>query len=143
MTFGEICGYLVKFGDRISEIQKSEWQHWLWRDVARKLKLGCYTPTNYELREIAAVEFTLKMSFQKLKSEMSLFIVLLMEFSMRKSLFCSTMLTSRQILVIRFGSMYDEFSLDPLSSDECLADFRVEKDDIPRLAEASHSFLIH
>ena len=31
---------------------------------------------------------------------------------------------------------YDEFSLDPLSSDECLADFRVEKDDIPRLAEA-------
>ena len=31
---------------------------------------------------------------------------------------------------------YDEFSLDPLSSDEFLADFRVEKDDIPRLAEA-------
>ena len=31
---------------------------------------------------------------------------------------------------------YDEFSLDSLSSDECLADFRVEKDDIPRLAEA-------
>ena len=30
----------------------------------------------------------------------------------------------------------DEFSLDPLSSDECLADFRVEKDDILRLAEA-------
>ena len=27
MTFGEICGHLVKFGDRISEIQQSEWQH--------------------------------------------------------------------------------------------------------------------
>ena len=35
---------------------------------------------------------------------------------------------------------YDEFSLDPLSSDECLADFRVEKDDIPRLAEAPRLF---
>ena len=31
---------------------------------------------------------------------------------------------------------YDEFSLYPLSSDEFFADFRVEKDDIPRLAEA-------
>ena len=30
---------------------------------------------------------------------------------------------------------YDEFSLDSLSSDECLADFRVEKDDIPRRFE--------
>ena len=31
--------------------------------VARKLKLSCYT-TNYVLREIAADEFTLKMSFR-------------------------------------------------------------------------------
>ena len=31
---------------------------------------------------------------------------------------------------------YDEFSLDPLTSDECLADLRVEIEGIPRLAEA-------
>ena len=41
----------------------------LWRVVARKLKLSCYT-TNYVLREIAAVEFTLKMSFQKVRDEL-------------------------------------------------------------------------
>ena len=52
---------------------------------------------------------------------------------MRKSLFCSTMLTSRQILFIRIGSTTK--ALDSLSSDECLADFRVEKDDIPRRFE--------
>ena len=40
----------------------------LWRVVARKLKLSCYT--NYVLREIAAVEFTLKMSFQKVRDEL-------------------------------------------------------------------------
>ena len=40
----------------------------LWRVVARKLKLSCYT-TNYVLREIAAVEFTLKMSFQKVRDD--------------------------------------------------------------------------
>ena len=37
--------------------------------VARKLKLSCYT-TNYVLREIAAVEFTLKMSFQKVRDKL-------------------------------------------------------------------------
>ena len=42
----------------------------LWRVVARKLKLSCYT-TNYVLREIAAVEFTLKMSFQKVRDELT------------------------------------------------------------------------
>ena len=41
----------------------------LWRVVARKLKLSCYT-TNYVLREIAAVELTLKMSFQKVRDEL-------------------------------------------------------------------------
>ena len=54
---------------------------------------------------------------------------------MRKSFFCSTLLTSRQILFIRFGGTTN-FLLDPLSSDEFHADFRVEKDDIPGLAEA-------
>ena len=37
--------------------------------LARKLKLSFYT-TNYVLREIAAVEFTLKMSFQKVRDEL-------------------------------------------------------------------------
>ena len=37
--------------------------------VARKLKLSCYT-TNYVLRGIAAVEFTLKMSFQKVRDDL-------------------------------------------------------------------------
>ena len=37
--------------------------------MARKLKLSCYT-TNYVLRGIAAVEFTLKMSFQKVRDEL-------------------------------------------------------------------------
>ena len=41
----------------------------LWRVVARKLKLSCYT-TNCILRGIAAVEFTLKMSFQKVRDEL-------------------------------------------------------------------------
>ena len=39
------------------------------RVVARKLKLSCYT-TNYVLLEITAVEFTLKMSFQKVRDEL-------------------------------------------------------------------------
>ena len=42
----------------------------LWRVVAQKLKLNCYT-TKYVLREIAAVEFTLKMSFQKVRDELT------------------------------------------------------------------------
>ena len=71
----------------------------LWRVVAQKLKLSCYT-TNYEKLQQSN---SLWRCLSK-KSEMSLFIVLLMEFSMRKSLFCSTMLTSRQILFIRIGS---------------------------------------
>ena len=37
--------------------------------MARKLKLSCYT-TNYVLREIDAVEFTLKMSLQKVRDEL-------------------------------------------------------------------------
>ena len=37
--------------------------------LARKLKLSFYT-TNYVLREIAAVEFTLKMTFQKVRDEL-------------------------------------------------------------------------
>ena len=41
----------------------------LWRVVARKLKLSCYT-TNYVLLEIAAVQFTLKMSLQKVRDEL-------------------------------------------------------------------------
>ena len=104
----------------------------LWRVVARKLKLSCYT-TNYVLREIAAVEFTLKMSFQKVRDEL---------------IYCfADGILDEEEFVLLYDAYestnsiypyweYDEFSLDPLSSDECLADFRVEKDDIPRLAEA-------
>ena len=105
----------------------------LWRVVARKLKLSCYT-TKYALREIAAIEFTLKMSLQKVRDEVTYcladgildeeeFFLLYDAYKSTNSLFYS------------FWE-YDEFSLDPLSSDEFLADFRVEKDDIPRLAEA-------
>ena len=42
----------------------------LWRVVARKLKLSYYT-TNYALREIAAVKFSLKMSFRKVRDELT------------------------------------------------------------------------
>ena len=108
----------------------------LWRVVVRKLKLSCYT-TNYVLREIAAVEFTLKMSFQKVRDEL---------------IYCFTDgIIDEEDFVLLYDAYkstnsiyqfweYDEFSLDPLSSDECLADFRVEKDDIPRLAEAPRLF---
>ena len=73
----------------------------MWRVVARKLKLSCYT-TNYALREIAAVEFTLKMSFQKVRDELTYCFA--DEILDEEDFFCSTMLTSRQILFIRFGS---------------------------------------
>ena len=100
--------------------------------MARKLKLSCYT-TNYVLREIAAVEFTLKMSFQKVRDELTYC--------------CADGILHEEEFVLLYDAYkstnsiysfweYDEFSLDPLSSDEFLADFRVEKDDIPRLAEA-------
>ena len=99
--------------------------------MVRKLKLSCYT-TNYVLREIAAVEFTLKMSFQKVRDELIYcfadgvldeeeFVLLYDAYKSTNSIY-------------RYWE-YDEFSLDSLSSDECLADFRVEKDDIPRRFE--------
>ena len=104
----------------------------LWRVVARKVKLSCCT-TNYVLREIAAVEFTLKLSFQKVRDELTYC--------------CGDGILHEEEFVLLYDAYksansiysfweYDEFSLDPLSSDEFLADFRVEKDDIPRLAEA-------
>ena len=66
--------------------------------LARKLKLSFYT-TNYVLREIAAVEFTLKMSFQKVRDEL---IYCFADGILDEEEFvCSTMLTSRQILFIR------------------------------------------
>ena len=104
----------------------------MWRVVARKLKLSCYT-TNYALREVAAVEFTLKMSFQIVRDELTY-------------CFADGILDEEEFFLLNDACKstnsiysfwkYDEFSLDPLSSDEFLADFRVEKDDIPRLAEA-------
>ena len=66
---------------------------------------------------------------------MSLLIVLMMEFSMKKSFFLLYDAYKSTNSIYSFWE-YDEFSLDPLSSDEFLADFRVEKDGIPRLAEA-------
>ena len=100
--------------------------------MARKLKLKCDT-TNYVLREIAAVEFNLKMSFQKVRDELIYCfaggILDEEEFVLLYDAYKSTN------SIYPFWE-YDEFSLDPLSSDECLADFRVEKDDILRLAEA-------
>ena len=100
--------------------------------MARKLKLSCYT-TNYVLREIAAVKFTLKMSLQKVRDEL---------------IYCfADGIFDKEVFVLLYDAYkstnsiypyweYDEFSLDSLSSDECLADFRVVKDHIPRLAEA-------
>ena len=101
--------------------------------MARKPKLSCYT-TNYVLREIATVEFTLKMSFQKVRDELTYC--------------CADGILHEEEFVLLYDAYksansiysfweYDEFSLDPLSSDEFLADFRAEKDDIPRLAEAT------
>ena len=104
----------------------------LWRVVARKLKLSCYT-TNYVLREIAAVEFTLKMSFQKVRDEL---IYCFADGILDEEEFVLLYDAYKSTNSIYPYWEYDEFSLDSLSSDECLADFRVEKDDIPRLAEA-------
>ena len=89
------------------------------RVAVRKLKLSCYT-TNYVLREIAAVEFTLKMSFQKLRDEL---------------IYCFTDgIIDEEDFVLLYDAYkstnsiypfreYDEFSLDPLSSDEYLGRF--------------------
>ena len=89
--------------------------------MARKLKLSYYT-TNYVLREIAAVEFTLKMSFQKVRDQL---------------IYCfADGILDKEEFVLLYDAYkstkdpyweYDEFSLDPLSSDECLADFRKEQ----------------
>ena len=104
----------------------------LWRVVARKLKLSCYT-TNYVLREIAAVEFTLKMSFQKVRDEL---IYCFADGILDEEEFVLLYDAYKSTNSIYPYWEYDEFSLDSLSSDECLADFRVDKDDILRLAEA-------
>ena len=104
----------------------------LWRLVARKVKLSWCT-TNYALREIAAVEFTLKMSFQKVRDEL---IYCFADGILDDEEFVLLYDAYKSTNFIYPYWEYDEFSLDPLSSDECLADFRVEKDYIPRLAEA-------
>ena len=82
--------------------------------MARKLKLSCYT-TNYALREIAAVEFTLKMCFQKVRDELTYCfadgILDEEEFFLLYDAYKSTN------PIYSFWE-YDEFSLDPLSSDE-------------------------
>ena len=108
----------------------------LWRVVVRKLKLSCYT-TNYVLREIAAVEFTLKMSFQKVRDDL---IYCFADGILDDAEFVLLYDAYKSTNSIYPFWEYDEFTLDPLSSDECLADFRVEKDDIPRLAEAPRLF---
>ena len=100
--------------------------------MARKLKLSCYT-TNYVLREIAAVEFTLKMSFQKVRDEL---IYCFADGILDEEEFVLLYDAYKSTNSIYPYWEYDEFSLDSLSSDECLADFRVEKDDIPPLAKA-------
>ena len=100
--------------------------------LARKLKLSFYT-TNYVLREIAAVEFTLKMSFQKVRDEL---IYCFADGILDEEEFVLLYDAYKSTNSIYPYWEYDEFSLDSLSSDECLADFRVEKDDIPCLAEA-------
>ena len=104
----------------------------LWRVVARKLKLSCYT-TNYVLREIAAVEFTLKMSFQKVRDEL---IYCFADGILDEEEFVLLYDAYKSTNSIYPYWEYEEFSLDSLSSDECLTDFRVEKGDIPRLDEA-------
>lgn len=91
----------------------------LWRVVARKVKLSCCT-TNYVLREIAAVEFTLKMSFQKVRDELIYcFADGILDDEEFVLLYDAYKLTNS---IYPFWE-YDEFSLDPLSSDECLAVF--------------------
>ena len=92
----------------------------LWRVVARKLKLSCYT-TNYVLREIAAVEFTLKMSFQKVRDEL---IYCFADGILDEEEFVLLYDAYKSTNSIYPYWEYDEFSLDSLSSDECLADFR-------------------
>ena len=100
--------------------------------MARTLKLSCYT-TNYALREIAAVEFTLNMSFQKVRDGLTYCFA---DGILDEEEFFLLYDAYKSINSIYSFWEYDEFSLDPLSSDEFLADFRVEKDDIPRLTEA-------
>ena len=84
--------------------------------MAPKLKLTFYT-INYVLREIAAVEFTLKMSLQKVRDELI-------------HCFADGILDEEEFFLLydaykSKNSIYpfwedDEFSLDPLSSDEFL-----------------------
>ena len=100
--------------------------------MAQKLKLSCYT-TNYVLREIAAVEFTLKMSFQKVRDEL---IYCFADGILDEEEFVLLYDAYKSTNSIYPYWEYDELLLDSLSSDECLADFKVEKDDIPHLAEA-------
>ncbi|CAH3020793.1 unnamed protein product, partial [Porites evermanni] len=87
----------------------------------------------YVLREIAAVEFTLKMSFQIVRDEL---IYCFADGILNEEEFVLLYDAYKSTNSIYPYWEYDEFSLDSLSSDECLADLRVEKDDIPRLAEA-------
>ena len=82
----------------------------VWSVVARKLKLSCYT-TNYALREIAAVELTWKMSFQKVRDELTY-------------CFADGILDEEEFFLLYDAYKYiysfweyDEFSLDPLSSE--------------------------
>ena len=88
--------------------------------MARKLKLSCYT-TNYVLREIVAVEFTLKMSFQKVRGEL---IYCFADGILDEEEFVMLYVAYKSTNSIYPYWKYDEFSLDSLSSDECLADFR-------------------
>ena len=92
----------------------------LWRVVAPKLKLSCYT-TNYVLREIAAVEFTLKMSFQKVRDEL---IYCFADGILDEEEFVLLYDAYKSTNSIYPYWEYNEFSLVSLSSDECLADFR-------------------
>ena len=84
----------------------------LWLVVERKLKLSCYT-TNYVLREIAAVEFTLKMSFQKVRDEL---IYCFADGILDEEEFVLLYDTYKSTNSIYPYWEYDEFSLDPLSS---------------------------
>ena len=83
-------------------------------DRVRSVESCCGAKTHikslhYQLRTTRKQSNSLWRCLSK-KSEMSLFIVLLMEFSIRKNLFCSTMLTSRQILFTRISKLHSKFN---------------------------------
>ena len=117
--------------------------HRVWCVVARKHKLICYT-TNYVLREIAAVELTLKMSFQKVRDEL---IYCFADGILDEEEFVLLYDAYKSTNSIYPYWEYDEFSLDSLSSDECLADFRpssrASSSTYPSIWRAAISLLIH